>query len=171
MFGSLWLHLTGTRMLFQDITHKHLLMPDTWLHLAVSESHKLLGKRANKKGEMSAVRVYILTTKLESPPSSGGGGGGGGKKKPCGLSQHPPVWQTQETPVWIHICQQNKCNARAEMSQSWGIRKRKLAHIWRKSGGMTQSASEWDGEIPQAHCEHKGHANTFTEKSKKFLPH
>lgn len=22
--------------------------------------------------------------------------------------------------------------------------------------GMTQSASEWDGEIPQAHCEHRG---------------
>lgn len=51
----------------------------------------------------------------------------------------------------------------AEMSQSWAVRKRKLLHIWRKSEGMTQSASEWDGEIPQAHCEHKGHADTFIQ--------
>lgn len=33
---------------------------------------------------------------------------------------------------------------------------------------MTQSASERDGEIPQAHCEHKGHANTFIQNEHSF---
>lgn len=54
------------------------------------------------------------------------------------------------------------------MSQSQAVRKRILQHIWRKSEGMTQSASEWDGEIPQAHCEEggmgaEGHAITLTQ--------
>lgn len=36
--------------------------------------------------------------------------------------------------------------------------------------GMTQSASEWDGEIPQAHCEQWGHANTLIQKGFALKP-
>lgn len=48
----------------------------------------------------------------------------------------------QRVQAYFSICQQNSCSSGTEMSQSLAVRKRKLLHIWRKSEGMTQCASE-----------------------------
>lgn len=115
---------------------------DVWLRLSrkkltlVSQLERLEGK-ANKKrwDERSSLQIWLKGLHLR-----------------CSVKEHKRkfIYVSRLTAV-----QGNKClNPRP-------IRKRKMLHIWRKSEGMTQSASEWDGEIPQAHCG-KGHASTKT---------
>lgn len=131
----------------------HLHERDTWLHLSSNHGGvrvPLAGGEANKKGEMSAahctfeLKDYILTT--DSNGSHPYHQMRDEEDKIGSFLQHPPVSQhkqhsTTEHQVQIHICQQNNCSARAEMSQSWAVRKRKLLHIWRKSGN--DSVCKW----------------------------
>lgn len=63
---------------------------------------------------------------------------------------------------WIPACQQNKAAVeKAEMSQSWAVRKRKLLHIWRKSGNdsVCKWMRWWNTTGPAG--EQREHANTF----------
>lgn len=152
---------------------------DTWLRLSSNYSGVRVPQaagKANKKGEMSAVHCrfwlkdYILTSKKGSHYCQMRDEG----KKNLSLftastGVTTQVTHSRRTQLWFHICQQNNCSARAEMSQCWAVRKRKLVHIWRKSGNdsVCKWMRWWNTTGPlwtQRACKH------FHAKWKQFSP-
>lgn len=115
-------------------SHKHLLMP-------------LLQSAWHKTASRSPTVDYILSaSKGQDAGHPASTDQGSDRLRQCDKYLHTKSRRASGEKKNL-ICQQNKKGkgkaepARA-MSQSQAVRKRMLQHIWRKSEGMTQSASE-----------------------------